>query len=201
MPPGPRSRHRTDGRDRAADRGRPGREASDAARPLTWAIAAGTLALLVGVGVGWHVGTRTTASEPAARSTAAAPPDPASFTIPVVDTAVPRLFDTQPVPADVPAVPVRDERIAPTDYRLLITRPDGVALHVARLGGEVCVVVVHPGRGSASGCTIGGRFPETGLWVEATGQGSRIRGTIHPDGTAGLTPDGYVPDRLPAVEG
>jgi hypothetical protein len=177
--------------------------ACDAAsvRRFQWAVAAGTVALLLGVAVGWQFGARMEPSEPAAQSSPVGPSESGPLMIPVAETQVPRLFDMEPTPADMPAVPTHDDRIAPTDYRLLVTRPDGVALHVARVDGDVCVVVVQPDWGSASGCTVDGRFPETGVWVESRGQGSTIRGTIHPDGTSELTPVGYLPDRLPAAEG
>lgn len=180
--------------------------ASDAAsvRRFRWAVAAGTAALLVGIAVGWSLGTRTAPSTPSALATSAAPPESNGFTVPIADTAVPRLFDAEPAPSDVPAVASLDPRIAPADYRLLLTRSDGVTLHVARVDGDVCAVVAIPATSTASGaCTHEGMFPEAGLWVEFFVQGDvgLIRGTIQPNGVAELTPAGYVPGPMPTVGG
>jgi hypothetical protein len=183
--------------------------ASDAAsvRRFRWAIAAGTAALLVGVGIGWHVGSRagTLASDPIAAEAALGAPELNGFLVALDDTAIPRMFEIESEPADVPRVPTPDERIAPDDYRLLVTRPDGVALHVARLAGsdDVCAVVVMPDAFSASACTRDGMFPEGGLWVEAfvPGDLGLIRGTIHPNGTAELTPRNYRPGPVQVAEG
>jgi len=185
---------------------RPEGEASDTAavKPLKWAIAAGTAALFIGVAVGWQVGTRLAASEPTPAAVSAAPELDASM-VPIGDTAVPRLYEAEPTPADVPKAAYPRDSIAPTEYRLLLTRPDGVSLHIARLhgGAEVCAVVTLPSEFTASSCTHDGMFPEGGLWVEVSLQGDEglIRGTIHPDGTAELTPRQYAPDVLQVAEG
>ncbi len=183
--------------------------ASDAAsvRRFRWAVAAGTAALLVGVGIGWHVGSRagTLASDPIAAQGALGSPELNGFMVALDDTAIPQMFEIASEPADVPRVPTPDERIAPDDYRLLVTRPDGVALHVARVAGsdDVCAVVVMPDAFSASACTRDGMFPEGGLWVEAfvPGDLGLIRGTIHPNGTAELTPRNYRPGPVQVAEG
>ena len=46
-------------------------------------------------------------------------------------------------------------------------------------------------------------FPEGGLWVEAfvPGDLGLIRGTIHPNGTAELTPRNYRPGPVQVAEG
>ena len=176
--------------ERGASRG-------DAVRPLKWAIAVGTTALLVGVAVGWQVAARMSTSEPSAAASIATMPAPDGLTVPVDQTSLPRLFEAGPGPADVPQSPPPDTRIAPDDYRLLVTRADGVALHVARQdgGAEVCAVLAIPGGFTMSSCTQDGRFPEGGLWVESFVEGDLglIRGTIHTNGTAELTPCDYMP--------
>lgn len=185
---------------------RPEGEASDtaAAKPLKWAIAAGTAALFVGVAVGWQVGARMAASEPSAVAISAAPELDGSL-IPIGDTAVLRLFEADPTSGDVPDAAYPRDSIAPTEYRLLLTRPDGVTLHIARLhgGAEVCTVVTLPDEFTASSCTRRGMFPEGGLWVEASLQRDEglIRGTIHPDGTAELTARQVAGEVLPIAEG
>ncbi|KRE31293.1 hypothetical protein [Agromyces sp. Soil535] len=181
---------------------RPDGEASDtaAAKPLKWAIAAGTAALLIGVAVGWQVGARTAVPEPSTVAVSAAPELDASV-IPIADTAVSRLYEAEPTPADVPTAAYPRDSIAPTEYRLLLTRPDGVSLRIARLhgGAEVCAVVTLPSEFTASSCTHNGMFPEGGLWVEVSlpGDEGLVRGTILPDGTAELTPRQYAGDVLP----
>lgn len=180
--------------------------ASDAAsvRRFRWAVAAGTAALLVGIGVGWQLGARMSTSEPSAAAVSAAP-ELDGFMVPVDRTRVVQLFEHAPGPADVPQSPGADPRIAPTDYRLLVTRADGVALHVARLdgGADVCAVLAVPGALTMGSCTQDGRFSEGGLVVEAFIEGDvgLIRGIIHPDGTSELTPSHYVPGPLQVAEG
>ena len=185
-------------------RDEPGASRGDAVKPLKWAIAVGTTALLIGVAVGWQVAGRMSTSEPSAASVATVPA-PDGLTVPVDQTSLPRLFEAAPGPADVPQSPMPDPRIAPADYRLLVTRADGVALHVARQdgGAEVCAVLAIPGGFTMSSCTQDGRFPEGGLWVESFVEGDLglIRGTIHPNGTAELTPCDYMPGQVQVAEG
>lgn len=180
--------------------------ASDAAsvRRFRWAVAAGTAALLVGIGIGWQVSARMTTSQPSAAAAVAAP-ELDGFMIPVDRTAVLRPFDAAPGPADAPQSATPDPRIAPTDYRLLVTRADGVALHIARLdgGADVCAVLAVPGGYTTGTCTRDGQFSEGGLIVEAfvAGDLGLIRGIIHPNGTVELTPSGYVPGPVQVTEG
>ena len=182
---------------RLGGQGEPGASRGDAVRPLKWAIAVGTTALLLGVAVGWQVAARMSTSEPSAAASVATMPAPDGLTVPVDQTSLPRLFEAAPGPADVPQSPMPDPSIAPDDYRLLVTRSDGVALHVARQdgGAEVCAVLAIPGGSTMGSCTQDGRFPEGGLWVESFVEGDLglIRGTIHANGTAELTPCDYMP--------
>jgi hypothetical protein len=184
---------------------RPEREASDtpAAKPLKWAIAAGTAALLIGVAVGWQVGARLAASEPSPAAVSTARELDTSM-IPIGDTAVLRLYEAYPTPADVPQEAYPRDSIAPTEYRLLLTRPDGVSLRIALLhgGSDVCAVVTLPGEFTASNCTRNGMFPKGGLRAEAALHSEGlIRGTIHFDGTAELTPRQYALERRPIPAG
>jgi len=181
-----------------------GASRDDAVKPLKWAIAVGTAALLVGVAVGWQVAARMTTSEPSAAAVATVPAA-GGLTVSVDQTSLPRLFDAAPDPADLPQSATPDPRIAPADYRLLVTRSDGVALHVARVdgGADVCAVLAIPGGFTMGSCTQDGRFPEGGLRVEGFVEGDLglIRGTIHPNGTAELTPCRYMPDTVQVAEG
>ncbi|KRE31294.1 hypothetical protein [Agromyces sp. Soil535] len=175
-----------------------------AAKPLKWAIAVGVVALLVGVAVGWQAGGRMSTSEPSAAAVSTAP-ELDGFMIPIDQTAVLKLFESTPGPADVPQSATPDPRIAPTDYRLLVTRADGVALYVSRLdgGADVCAVLAIPGVFTTGSCTRDGQFSEGGLTVEAFVQGDvgLIRGIIHPNGTVELTPSHYVPGPIQVAEG
>ena len=175
-----------------------------ASKPQRLAIAAGVAALVVGLAVGWQLGARTAAFEPSTAGPSASPERDASM-IPIGDTAVPGLFEADPTPGDIPQAAYPRDPIAPTEYRLLLTRPDGVSLRVARLhgGADVCTVVTLPNEFTASSCTRDGMFPRAGLWVDAyvDGEWSTIRGTIHSDGGAELTPRHPEPGARPIVTG
>lgn len=174
-----------------------------AAKPLKWAIAAGATALLIGVGVGWQVNARVGADDPPSAVVSTTRGLDASL-IPIGETAVHRLYKAGATAEDVPQDAYPRDSIAPTEYRLLVARSDGVSLHVARLhgGAEICAVVTRPGEFTASSCTRGGMFPRAGLWVEVFIEGDvgLVRGTIQPNGAAELTPAGYAPGPLPSVE-
>ena len=187
---------------------RPEIRASGAAatRRRRWALALGAAALIIGVAVavGGQVGWRIPDSESSSVAVSAAPGLDAPG-IPIGDTAVLRLYDAASSPADVLEGAYPRDSIAPTEYRLLLTRPDGVSLYIARLHGDaaICVVVTRPGEFTASSCTHDGMFPEAGLWVEVFVEGDLglIRGAIQPNGVAELSPAGYVPGPLPDVGG
>jgi hypothetical protein len=181
--------------------------ASDApaSKRATWAITAGVAAaLLVGIAVGWQLGVRTAAVEPSTTGPSAAPASDASM-IPIGDTAVPGLFEADPSPGDMPPAAYPRDPVAPTEYRLLLIRPDGVSLRVSRLhgGADVCTVVTLPNEFTASSCTHDGMFPRSGLWVDAylPGGWDTIRGTIHADGRAELSPRHPEPGARPIVTG
>ena len=175
------------------------------ARRFRWAIAAGTAALFLGVGVGWQLGARiATPSAPTAAEQSVSSLEGARAMVPVPDTFVLAVFDREPTAADVPNGGTSDDRIAPDAYRLLLTRSDGVAVHAARVEGgkNVCVTVAMPEAGTASSCTTQGMFPQEGLWVEFHVQGvGLLRGVLHVDGSATITPPDYVGGSLPIVNG
>lgn len=189
---------------------RPGIRASGTAATmrLRWALAIGAAALIIGVAVavavGGQGGWRIPDSESSSVAVSAAPGLDAPG-IPIGDTAVLRLYDAAASPADVLQGAYPRDSIAPTEYRLLLTRPDGVSLYIARLHGDaaICAVVTRPGDFTASSCTHDGMFPEAGLWVEVFVEGDLglIRGAIQPNGVAELSPAGYVPGPLPDVGG
>ena len=192
----------------AGSSGRPEVRTSDTAatRRVRWALAVGAAALIIGVAmaVGGQIGSRISDSEGSSPAVSAAPGLDAPG-IPIGDTAVLRLYDAAASPADVLQGAYPRDSIAPTEYRLLLTRPDGVSLYIARLHGDaaICAVVTRPGEFTASSCTHDGMFPEAGLWVEVFVEGDLglIRGVILPSGIAELSPAGYVPGPLPDVGG
>ncbi|MGW4928923.1 hypothetical protein ACWEOH_07205 [Agromyces sp. NPDC004153] len=158
--------------------GRIDRRNKDGARPPGWAIAVLMAALVLGAIWGWTVSHST-------------PPDRDAAAVPIAATAVLSAYDTAPTPADVPRDAYPRDPIAPTEYRLLRTRPDGVSLYVARLhgGSAVCAVLARPGRFTTSSCTHHGLFPVQGLEVVASVPGDGlVRGVIRPDGSAELSP-------------
>jgi hypothetical protein len=158
--------------------GRFDRSSASPARPPRWAIVVGLAALLLGAFAGWTASLSGSSGRDASA-------------IPIGDTAVLSAYDTAPTPADSPRDAYPRDPIAPTDYRLLRTRPDGVSLYIARLhgGSAVCAVLSRPGRFTTSTCTHDGLFPVQGLEVEASVPGDGlVRGVIRPDGSAELMP-------------
>jgi hypothetical protein len=173
-------------------------------RRFRWAIAAGTAALFLGVTVGWQLGSRTeTLAGPAAAEQSIGLAD-GRLDMPVADTSVLSLFDRAPVPADAPNGGPSDDQTAPGAYRLLLTRPDGVAVHAVRIDGgkNVCVTVAMLDGGTASSCTSEGRFPQRGLWVGTDVQGiGPLVATLHVDGSASITPPGSAVPAMPIATG
>jgi hypothetical protein len=173
-------------------------------RRFRWAIAAGTAALFLGVTVGWQLGSRTeTLGAPAAAEQSIGLAD-GRLDVPVADTSVLAVFDRPPTAADAPNVGTPDDRFAPDAFRLLLTRPDGVSVHAARVDGgkNVCVTLAMPQAGTSSSCTSEGRFPESGLWVEFYVEGTGLlRAILHADGSASITPPGSAVPARPIATG
>jgi hypothetical protein len=161
--------------------------ASDAAsvRRFRWAVAAGTAALLVGIAVGWSLGTRAAPSEPAAvgdplgaaSSIGAATPE--GLELKVVESPAYAVFDRPALPTDTPPTPAQDDWaggwLDTSTLRLLATTADGVGVYGAKAvpGGfsgnsgpdDVCVVIVR-GSGIGGSCTQDGVFHDGELWTE-----------------------------------
>ncbi len=180
--------------------------ASDAAsvRRFRWAVAAGTAALLVGIAVGWQLGTRTAPSEPAAggqplgaaSSFAAGTPDGPK----VVESPAYAVFDRPAQPSDIPATAQEDWSdgwIDTATLRLLATTAAGVGVYGAKAlpGGlspeigpdDVCMVVVRSG-GTSGTCTQQGVFRDGELWVESDLEGDGlVRAEWHADGAVLVT--------------
>ena len=181
--------------------------ASDAAsvRRFRWAVAAGTAALLVGIGVGWQLGARMAPSDAGAVDQALGASPSISLATPegalsVVDSPAFAVFDRPPQATDTPSAG-NDEWyegwLDPTTLRLLTTTPDGVGVYGAKAvpGGlssesgadDVCVVVVLAD-GSGGSCTQNGVFTEGRIWTEISLQGAgSVRAVWHADGTVQVT--------------
>lgn len=169
-----------------------------AARPLKWAIAAGTAALLVGVAVGWQAGTRLTAAESAA-------PDPAlgasvsmsvgsvlAEPVPVAGSAAYAVFDRPATPEDMPPIDLPDEWRISADPRLLATMPDGMTVYAAKPPGEavdLCVLTIIPDKpGFGMSCTQEEVFEGGELSYEFwDDRGGTIAVTLHADGSVQAT--------------
>ncbi|RZS63334.1 hypothetical protein EV187_3649 [Agromyces ramosus] len=180
--------------------------ASDAAsvRRFRWAVAAGTAALLVGIAVGWQLGTRTAGPGAAgavdqalgaSASIAAGTPD--GFALPVVESPAYDVFDRPTQPTDAPPPIVQEDWadgwLDTSTLRLLATTADGVGVYGAKAvpGGrsadigpdDVCLVVVRSG-GTGGTCTQQGVFRDGELWTDVSIEGDgRVRAEWHADGT------------------
>lgn len=161
---------------------------------LRWVIGAGAAALAVGLAIGWQLGARENGAN-ADRAAAAATPFPGARTQAEVRAAYPlaassraaEVFQRPLTPADTPAVSASGAfSDAAPEYRLLVTRADGVAVFAARDGDEFCLYVVLDADSSGSSCTSEGRFPTDGLVMTASRSGPdplRVELTWLPDGS------------------
>ncbi|HWM17452.1 MAG TPA: hypothetical protein VNP97_12780 [Microbacterium sp.] len=139
--------------------------ASRQARPLRWALVAGALGLVVGGVLGWGVGQRMPTEF--ASPSAAAPSESGEPGTPLEETGLLRVFDRLPLAAESGRVASVDEMIDPESVRLLATRVDGPAAHLARTsdGENVCLVLLMPVGPARIECTVDGRLPADGLKI------------------------------------
>lgn len=182
-----------------------GAEAS--ARPFRWAIAAGAAALLVGVVVGWQVGTRVPASAPettdqalgGAMSISVGPGEVVS--VPVTGSVAYATFDRPASATDTLPVGIPDDWVDPASVRLLATTPDGLAVFGAKAvpGGfsgssgpdDVCLVIVKGGRTGGT-CTRQGVFADGEIWTEFYREGDGlVRAEWHADGAVLVSVPGH----------
>ncbi len=133
--------------------------------PLRWALVAGALGLVVGGMLGWGVGQRMPADF--ASPSAAAPSRSGESGTPLEETGLLRVFDRLPPAAESDRVARVDEMIDPESVRLLATRVDGPAAHLARTsdGENVCLVLLMPVGPARIECTVDGRLPADGLQI------------------------------------
>ncbi|WP_136708299.1 hypothetical protein [Agromyces sp. H66] len=168
-----------------------------AARPLTWAIAAGTAALLVGVAVGWQAGARTPAAEPVTDPASGAPVSLSvdsllAAPVPVDGSAAYAVFDRPATPQDMPPIDLPDEWRISASPRLLATMPNGMTVYAAKPPGEsvdLCVLTVVPDQpGFGMSCTHDETF-EGGVlsyefWHDRDGT---VTVAVHADGSVQIT--------------
>lgn len=163
-----------------------------AARPLKWAIVAGTAALLVGVAVGWHFGMRMPAAEPvdqALGASASLSVRPAEIvSVPVTGSAAYGVFDRPSSPADTLPVEIPDDWVDPASLRLLATTPDGLAVYGAKAlretGSDVCLIILRPNSSVGASCTVKGMFEHGRLRADHYAEGEGLAAaTWHADGS------------------
>lgn len=132
---------------------------------LRWTLVAGALGLVIGGILGWGVGQRTPADF--ASPSTAGPSETVEPGTPLEETGLLRVFDRLPPAADSSRVASVDEMIDPASVRLLATRVDGPAAHLARTsdGENVCLVLLMPVGPSRIECTVDGRLPADGLKI------------------------------------
>lgn len=132
---------------------------------LRWTLVAGGLGLVVGAVLGWGAGQRLPV-DVASLSTpgASASTEPGT---PLEATGLLRVFDRLPLAAESSRVASVDESIDPASVRLLATRVDGPAAHLARTadGENVCLVLLMPVGPSRIECTVDGLLPADGLTI------------------------------------
>lgn len=150
--------------DAATERGASG-DATGRSRLLRWTLVAAGFGLVVGAILGWAAGQRLPADF-ASPST----PDPSASAepgTPLEDTGLLRVFDRLPPAAESSRVASVDETIDPASVRLLATRVDGPAAHLARTtdGENVCLVLLMPVGPSRIECTVDGMLPADGLTI------------------------------------
>lgn len=180
------------------------------ARPLRWAIATGTAALLIGVAVGWQLAARTAllpddqadqalgASASVSESISIGPAEVVS--VPVTGSAAHAVFDRPASATDALPVEIPDDWVDPASVRLLATAPDGLAVYGAksldRPTPDVCVLIVRPNTAAAAAavgasCTVKGVFEEGRLSADHYLQGEGLAmATWHADGSVQLRSGG-----------
>lgn len=146
--------------ERRASSDAPGRS-----RLLRWTLVAGGLGIVIGAVLGWGAGQRLPAdvASPATPG-ASASAEPGT---PLEDTDLLRVFDRLPPAAESSRVAGVDETIDPASVRLLATRVEGPAAHLARTadGENVCLVLLMPVGPSRIECTVDGLLPADGLTI------------------------------------
>lgn len=168
--------------------------AAASARRFRWAIAAGTCALLLGVGVGWQLGTRAPAAQPGAADQAlggamSLPMGQAkAVAVPVTGSAAYAAFDRPASATDTLPVEIPGDWVDPASVRLLATTPDGLAVYGAkaldRSTPDVCVIIVRPDAAVGASCTVKGMFEEGRLRADHYMQGEGLAwATWHADGS------------------
>lgn len=167
-------------------------------------VAAGVVALILGIVAGWQLG-QLNGADAADADALTAPTGSAGprlqadvlAAMPVAaETLAARVFLRAAVPEDRPDLPGLREGAGmvpgngPREFRLLATRADGIRFFAARDVDELCLFYVTPvsspeGVTAIGTCTRGGRFPSEGLRLSGSGGGGAesVDATWRPDGS------------------
>ncbi|SIO06325.1 hypothetical protein [Agromyces cerinus] len=163
------------------------------ARGIRWAIAAGAVALVLGLGIGWQLGAR---SEIAPRETAstAVPEAPAATAVPattvqLAETSMPGALARPAVESD--ALDPAWERTYGIDLssaRRLLSLPDGLTVVGALRDGDVCLIASYAPGDGAPACSTYGIVNSEGLRTAVTSETTAMTVRWRTDGTVELSP-------------
>lgn len=167
------------------------------ARGIRWAIAAGVVALALGLGTGWQLGGR---SAPPSESTAgpdasdAAPTAPA--TVPLGETSMVGSFDRAQVESDLldPEF-VQTYLLDGASTRRLLGLPDGLVVYSAVRDGDLCLIASWTAGADdgAPACTTAQIVNDEGLRTTVVNGTSATTVQWRRDGTVELAPVGERP--------
>ncbi|MFB6611448.1 hypothetical protein ACFCVO_14070 [Agromyces sp. NPDC056379] len=188
--------HPDDGPDSSTAFAAPAPAPTDA-RGIRWAIAAGTVALALGLGVGWQLGGRSVTPYADGVSTAApdvlaAVPTASATTVQLAETSLPGVLSRPPVESDVldPAWQ-RTYGIDLSSARRLLSLPDGLVVFGALRDGDVCLIASYSAADGAPACSTYGIVNSEGLRTAVMSETTATTVRWRPDGTVELTPAGY----------
>ncbi|HEY9365751.1 MAG TPA: hypothetical protein VIP55_03875 [Agromyces sp.] len=166
------------------------------ARGIRWAIAAGVVALALGLGIGWQLGGR---SVPPAETTSTAGPD-ASVAVPTAPATVPlgetrmvgSLDRAQAEPDLLDPEFVQTYLLDGGSSRRLLSRPDGLVVYSAVRDGELCLVATWTAgaKDGAPACTTAQIVNGEGLRTTVTNESTATAVLWRRDGTVELSPVG-----------
>ena len=166
------------------------------ARGIRWAIAAGVVALALGLGVGWQLGGR---SAPTSEATSTPGPD-ASVAVPTAPATVP-LGETSMV-GGLDRAQAESDLLDPefvqtylldgASVRRLLSRPDGLVVYSAVRDGELCLIATWTAgaKDGAPACTTAQIVNGEGLRTTVTDETTATAVLWRRDGTVELSPVG-----------
>jgi hypothetical protein len=167
------------------------------ARGIRWAIAAGVVALGLGLGIGWQVGGRSvpppseavTTADPGAL--AAIPTVPA--TVPLSETSMVASLDRAQVDSDLLDPEFMQRYLLDGESaRRLLSAPDGLVVYSAVRDGDLCLIAswTAGAEDGAPACTTGQIVNGKGLRTTVMSEATVTAVHWRRDGTVELTPVG-----------